>query len=52
MVVPLKDVERVLEVALEIETKEKLIEQKIKEGCSLREARAAVSYHTLQTHKK
>lgn len=51
VVVPLKQAEDVLKIATEIETKEKLVEQKIKEGFSLKEARAAVNYHSLQTRK-
>ncbi|MDR7866078.1 MAG: RraA family protein [Sporomusaceae bacterium] len=51
VVVPLKRAEDVLKIATEIETKEKLVEQKIREGCSLKEARAAVNYHSLQTRE-
>lgn len=51
IVVPLAHAEKVLEIAMEIEAKEKLVEQKVLEGASLKEARAAVNYHALQTRK-
>lgn len=49
IVVPFKHAESVLTVAMEIEKKEKMIEEKIMEGLSLSESRASVNYHTLQT---
>ncbi len=48
--IPSEAAERVLAVALEIEEKEAKIEEGLAAGLSLREARAAVNYHSLQTH--
>lgn len=52
VVVPLPHAERVLDIATEIETKEKMVESQIAKGESLKDARAAVNYHALQTHKE
>jgi regulator of RNase E activity RraA len=48
--IPSEGAERVLAVALEIAEKEAKIEEGLAAGKSLREARAAVNYHSLQTH--
>lgn len=50
--IPLERVEEVLEVARSIAEKEALIEKEILEGKTLREARAMVDYHHLQTRQK
>lgn len=47
--IPLEVAERVLLVALEIAEKEAKIEEGLDGGLSLREARASVNYHSLQT---
>ncbi len=39
----------VLDAALEIAAKERIIEEKIRQGATLREARASVGYHSLQS---
>lgn len=49
--IPWDAAERVLKVALEIAEKEAKIEEGLAAGLSLREARAAVNYHSLQTRK-
>ncbi len=49
LVVPIERAEQVLEVAREIAAKEAAIEQQIREGSTLREARARAGYHHLQT---
>ncbi|MDO5115222.1 MAG: RraA family protein [Synergistaceae bacterium] len=48
--IPLEAAEKVLEVSLEIAKKEALIEDAVKSGKGLKEARASVHYHSLQTH--
>ena len=47
--IPSEAAERVLAVALEIAEKEAKIEEGLAAGLSLRESRAAVNYHSLQT---
>ncbi len=49
VVVPLDKAEAVLEIARDIEQKEEIIRQALKEGVSLREARSRTGYHHLQT---
>jgi regulator of RNase E activity RraA len=49
LVIPLSMVEKVLDVAMEIETKEKSIRNYLNQGVLLREARSKVGYHKLQT---
>jgi 4-hydroxy-4-methyl-2-oxoglutarate aldolase len=49
IVVPLERAEEVLEVAQEIAEKEMLMEEAIKNGATLKEARASVGYHKLQS---
>jgi regulator of RNase E activity RraA len=50
--IPLERAEEVLKVAFEIEEKEKLIAAGLNEGKGLKDARASVNYHSLQTRKK
>lgn len=52
VVVPFNRAEEVLEVALEIERKEKIILDLINAGCTLKEARENTGYHKLQTPDK
>lgn len=52
VVVPQEKAARVLEVALEIAEKEAIIEENVKAGMPLGEARAKVHYHTLQTREE
>ncbi|MCI9442324.1 MAG: RraA family protein [Ruminococcus sp.] len=49
LAVPFDKVEKVLEIAKEIERKEDIIRSHVKNGLSLREARARTGYHHLQT---
>ena len=49
--IPAEAAEHVLAVASEIAAKEALIEEKLAQGASLKEARAQVQYHHLQTHE-
>ena len=49
LVIPVGRAAEILEVALNIAEKEKFIEEKIRGGATLREARAASGYHSLQT---
>ncbi|HWQ40842.1 MAG TPA: RraA family protein [Desulfosporosinus sp.] len=49
LVIPYEKAEQVLEAAREIAVKEGLIEQEVRNGATLREARAKVGYHSLQT---
>lgn len=49
LVIPYDRIERVLEIAKEIEQKEENIRQDLHSGISLREARARTGYHHLQT---
>ncbi|MGE5605551.1 MAG: RraA family protein [Bacteroidota bacterium] len=51
LVIPAEKAEEVLAVAKEIAAKEALIEKELENGATLREARAKVSYHSLQTHR-
>jgi len=51
VVVPQEKAARVLEVAKEIAAKEAVIEKAVLQGASLKEARASVNYHSLQTHQ-
>ena len=51
VVVPQEEAARVLEVAKEIAAKEAVIEKAVLQGASLKEARASVNYHSLQTHQ-
>jgi 4-hydroxy-4-methyl-2-oxoglutarate aldolase len=51
LVIPAEKAEEVYRVAEEIATKEEIIEREVREGTSLREARAKMGYHTLQTRK-
>ncbi|HWQ78431.1 MAG TPA: RraA family protein [Anaerovoracaceae bacterium] len=50
--IPSEKAERALAVALEIAEKEAKIEEGLASGLSLREARAAVNYHSLQTYEE
>lgn len=52
IVIPQEKAEAVLGVAKEIADKEALIEKEIENGNTLREARAKVNYHSLQTYRK
>lgn len=52
VVIPQEKAEEVLAVAREIAEKEALIEREVRNGATLREARARVGYHTLQTRQK
>lgn len=49
LVIPFDKAEKVLEIAQEIEEKEERIRVALKDGISLREARARTGYHHLQT---
>ena len=51
LVIPYDRVERVLEIAKEIERKEDIIRRKVKRGLTLREARKQTGYHKLQTRE-
>jgi regulator of RNase E activity RraA len=51
LVVPSEKAADVLRVAAEIAAKEESIEHELRKGMSLREARAKINYHTLQTRK-
>lgn len=51
LVIPIERAEEILSVAQEIAQKEAIIEEAIKNGATLREARAKSGYHQLQTHK-
>ncbi len=48
--IPLESAEKVLEVSEEIAKKEALIEEAVSSGMGLKDARASVHYHSLQTH--
>jgi regulator of RNase E activity RraA len=50
--IPAERLGQVIEVAEEIFKKEEAISNKITQGISLREARASVAYHSLQTRTK
>lgn len=50
--IPAEAAASVLKVSQEIAEKEAMIEEGLARGLSLREARAAVNYHSLQTRKK
>jgi Demethylmenaquinone methyltransferase len=50
--IPLEKAEEILAVAREIADKEAKIEAALAEGRSLRDARASVQYHSLQTREK
>lgn len=52
IIVPQEKAEEVLELSQNIAEKEKQIEQAVKEGLSLREARMKYGYHILQSRKK
>lgn len=52
IVVPAEKAAEVLTVAREIEEKEQVIAAEIRKGATLREARAKMGYHNLQTHRK
>lgn len=49
LVVPLERAAEVLKLALEIEAKEQQIMEQIRKGSTLKNARASVGYHSLQT---
>jgi regulator of RNase E activity RraA len=49
LVIPFERAEDVLRAAQEIAAKEQIIEENIRAGATLREARAAIGYHALQT---
>jgi len=51
VVIPHEKAEDVLAIAKEIEQKENRIAKEIEKGKTLKEARALVGYHNLQTHK-
>lgn len=51
LVVPAERAEEVLKVAQEIAEKEAVIEEAVRNGASLKEARAKAGYHQLQTRK-
>jgi regulator of RNase E activity RraA len=51
LVIPVERAEEVYRVAEEIANKEEIIEQEVRKGVSLREARARIGYHALQTRK-
>lgn len=51
LVVPFDKAKRVLEIAKEIERKEDIIRREVKNGRTLREARAQTGYHKLQTQE-
>lgn len=52
VVIPFEKVHEVLTIAEEINDKEKLIEEEIQKGISLKEARDKVNYHHLQSKKR
>ena len=52
VVIPQEKAARVLEVAKEIAAKEAVIEESVARGVPLREARAKVHYHNLQTREE
>ncbi len=52
VVIPFEKAEQVLTVAEEIAEKEALIEKEVEKGSTLREARAKVGYHNLQTYRE
>jgi regulator of RNase E activity RraA len=52
IVIPLERFDEVFTVAGEIAEKEAAIEENVRNGMSLREARAKVSYHNLQTSRR
>jgi regulator of RNase E activity RraA len=49
LVVPVERAEEVYRVSLEIAQKEEIIEKEVRSGVSLREARAKMGYHSLQS---
>lgn len=49
IVIPQEKAEDVLKIARDIQEKEKIIEHELRSGMSLRQARAKVSYHRLQS---
>jgi regulator of RNase E activity RraA len=51
LVVPMERVEEVLKTSQEIAQKEAVIEEAVKNGSTLKEARAKAGYHQLQTRK-
>jgi regulator of RNase E activity RraA len=51
VVIPLERLEEVVKVSEEIADKEAVIEDGIREGLTLKEARAKVAYHNLQTRR-
>jgi regulator of RNase E activity RraA len=51
IVIPMESAEDVLKIAKEISNKEREIMEAIKEGKSLKDARASVGYHRLQTRR-
>jgi regulator of RNase E activity RraA len=51
LVIPAEKAEEVYRVAEEIAKKEEIIEREVRKGVSLREARAKMGYHALQTRK-
>jgi len=51
IIIPFSQVEKVLEIALEIEAKEQFIRDELKKGSSLKKARELSGYHTLQTKR-
>jgi regulator of RNase E activity RraA len=51
LVIPKERFDEVYEVAREIAEKEASVEENIRKGMSLREARAKISYHSLQTRR-
>lgn len=51
VVVPRERAEEVLKLALEIETAENQIEEAVRSGISLKEAREKYRYHSLQSKK-
>lgn len=51
LVIPAEKADEVYRVAEEIARKEEIIEQEVRKGVSLREARAKMGYHALQTKR-
>lgn len=51
LVIPLEKAEEVLKVAREVADKEAVIEAEVRNGATLREARAKMGYHSLQTKR-
>lgn len=51
VVIPFNQVEKVLDIALEIEEKEQFIRDEVKKGSTLKKAREIAGYHTLQTKR-